>query len=267
MATPPVKCVRCKERVSLDEESIKFMESNNLDLDEVPLGRDAVTAYSCGHVYHKGCLAAAQRSNDWKCCAPGCDKELILGNHADMGPLMGVYWQYSEDTGIRDHIWTSRKCRNCGKACTPPKKCGRCKAVVYCGTECQHAHWDAHKKHCQTTLCPVSGELKGVQKAFWASAVIAETRKTVAFDPAWRAKSSGVWLVSVGQREKGKGRRWELMECRERSTIIAAVHAFNDNWDFSVAHSPLTSTFIVGGGTKSGFVITSVSPVDLTADM
>ena len=29
------------------------------------------------------------------------------------------------------------------------KKCARCRAVVYCGKECQVAHWSEHKKVCK----------------------------------------------------------------------------------------------------------------------
>jgi len=31
------------------------------------------------------------------------------------------------------------------------KKCGRCRAVSYCGKECQAKHWSEHKKHCKAS--------------------------------------------------------------------------------------------------------------------
>ena len=31
------------------------------------------------------------------------------------------------------------------------QKCGRCKIVPYCGTDCQKRHWVAHKKVCKAT--------------------------------------------------------------------------------------------------------------------
>ena len=41
----------------------------------------------------------------------------------------------------------SRTCANCPKQ--GKVKCSVCKAVRYCGRECQKAHWKAHKKDCK----------------------------------------------------------------------------------------------------------------------
>ena len=42
----------------------------------------------------------------------------------------------------------SRSCAQCGAPGV--SKCGECKKVVYCGRECQHAHWKSgHKRECQ----------------------------------------------------------------------------------------------------------------------
>lgn len=40
-------------------------------------------------------------------------------------------------------------CAKCSKPVKTPKRCGRCKAVVYCSRECQSADWKKHKKSCQ----------------------------------------------------------------------------------------------------------------------
>jgi len=40
-------------------------------------------------------------------------------------------------------------CAHCGKGNAPQKRCSRCLSVVYCGRECQVAHWKAHKKACK----------------------------------------------------------------------------------------------------------------------
>ena len=51
------------------------------------------------------------------------------------------------------------KCANCGALSGPEgnalKPCGRCKAVAYCGKECQRAHWiatDGHKGSCMSKV-------------------------------------------------------------------------------------------------------------------
>jgi len=43
---------------------------------------------------------------------------------------------------------TLPECANCSTEDDTLRKCGRCKLVVYCGTECQRQHWKAHKKDC-----------------------------------------------------------------------------------------------------------------------
>lgn len=42
-----------------------------------------------------------------------------------------------------------RKCAACGAAGRGLRKCGRCRAVVYCDAVCQKAHWQAHKRSCR----------------------------------------------------------------------------------------------------------------------
>lgn len=39
-------------------------------------------------------------------------------------------------------------CFNCRKFAEKYSKCGNCKKAVYCGKECQVAHWKEHKKCC-----------------------------------------------------------------------------------------------------------------------
>lgn len=41
------------------------------------------------------------------------------------------------------------KCGACGEPAG--KKCSRCKAVWYCGRQCQVKHWPTHKAHCDTS--------------------------------------------------------------------------------------------------------------------
>jgi hypothetical protein len=37
----------------------------------------------------------------------------------------------------------------CGGGGGSMKKCGTCRSVRYCGSECQHKHWAVHKVHCK----------------------------------------------------------------------------------------------------------------------
>lgn len=40
-------------------------------------------------------------------------------------------------------------CKNCGKRGLGLRRCSRCTAVKYCGTECQNADWPTHKANCK----------------------------------------------------------------------------------------------------------------------
>ncbi|CAI2185996.1 2001_t:CDS:2 [Funneliformis geosporum] len=40
-------------------------------------------------------------------------------------------------------------CAQCGKANEDNKRCGRCRKVVYCGTDCQRSHYKEHKALCR----------------------------------------------------------------------------------------------------------------------
>ena len=50
------------------------------------------------------------------------------------------------------HVRSSKdrhQCAHCGKADGTLKKCTACSQVLYCGRECQKAHWPAHKTECK----------------------------------------------------------------------------------------------------------------------
>jgi hypothetical protein len=42
-------------------------------------------------------------------------------------------------------------CSQCGKASEDNKRCGRCRKVVYCGTDCQRSHYKEHKATCKSS--------------------------------------------------------------------------------------------------------------------
>ncbi|KAI1783164.1 hypothetical protein LXA43DRAFT_357644 [Ganoderma leucocontextum] len=57
------------------------------------------------------------------------------------GSIEGVFltlWQHCDHCGKRN--WDGEK----------PKRCGGCRAVVYCNKECQKAAWQTHKTMCRT---------------------------------------------------------------------------------------------------------------------
>ncbi|KAI6609019.1 hypothetical protein MCOR14_012077, partial [Pyricularia oryzae] len=43
------------------------------------------------------------------------------------------------------------QCANCGKASVPLMLCARCRAISYCGRNCQVAHFSEHKVICRIT--------------------------------------------------------------------------------------------------------------------
>jgi hypothetical protein len=57
----------------------------------------------------------------------------------------------ADPSGLVDARFAKYLCGACGK---PPAtgeallRCGRCRAVSYCGPACQRAHWKAHKMNC-----------------------------------------------------------------------------------------------------------------------
>jgi hypothetical protein len=42
-----------------------------------------------------------------------------------------------------------KRCSVCGSANRPPRKCGRCHSIFYCGADCQKEDWPKHKLECR----------------------------------------------------------------------------------------------------------------------
>merc|ERR1712167_82592 len=60
--------------------------------------------------------------------------------------------QLSATPGYLARLENSRtqvKCQYCGESNGKLMRCARCRSVLYCGAQCQRAHWEAHKKHCR----------------------------------------------------------------------------------------------------------------------
>lgn len=52
--------------------------------------------------------------------------------------------------GSMNSAVTEEQCANCAKATGQLRSCGRCKAVKYCGRECQVSHFTVHKGACKS---------------------------------------------------------------------------------------------------------------------
>lgn len=85
-------------------------------------------------------------------CGPvplGADPAAAPGQRAAAAALIGMslFAKYSA---------CARTCAGCGRYGTVDlKRCDRCKAVWYCGRNCQIQHWDVHKPNCSAQDSPV----------------------------------------------------------------------------------------------------------------
>lgn len=60
-----------------------------------------------------------------------------------------------------------RRCYSCSSEVNVPMKCGRCKAVYYCNSECQKRDWPTHKTICNDLLkTPIGKEGKKTVYSF-----------------------------------------------------------------------------------------------------
>ena len=65
---------------------------------------------------------------------------------ADGWRLDGVAFDWA---GV-DAVASAGRCDHCGAQRSHVKRCGRCRAVKYCGVPCQRAHWPRHKTDCRS---------------------------------------------------------------------------------------------------------------------
>merc|ERR1712224_200548 len=97
-----------------------------------------------------------------------------MGSRRDMFPasfqnvVVLLYWMNHIDNSLPNRlpweVWTKyiismlpfdafeakcqeQLCAACG-ASQPSRQCGRCRAVHYCGRDCQRQHWPTHKANC-----------------------------------------------------------------------------------------------------------------------
>lgn len=62
---------------------------------------------------------------------------------------------------LDDPTAEARACAGCQATDKPLQKCAACSAVLYCGRECQRAHWRQHKQHCRQARERVESEREG----------------------------------------------------------------------------------------------------------
>eukprot|EP00613_Pedinella_sp_CCMP2098_P031233 CAMPEP_0171721736 /NCGR_PEP_ID=MMETSP0991-20121206/22563_1 /TAXON_ID=483369 /ORGANISM="non described non described, Strain CCMP2098" /LENGTH=452 /DNA_ID=CAMNT_0012313715 /DNA_START=172 /DNA_END=1530 /DNA_ORIENTATION=+ len=102
-------------------------------LEPIMLGdTDLLVTLACSHVYHISCIEEL-RSNALQQVCPLCRADL---------------------PSQTDDASTTKRCANCGdEKCpddSPLVNCAKCKIVMYCGRDCQRAHWKngGHKAIC-----------------------------------------------------------------------------------------------------------------------
>ena len=97
--------------------------------------------------------------------------------------------------------WQKRRCANPECRKKGKAKCAACKAVVYCSTKCQRAHWKAHKRKCK--------EIQLYQKIREGMREEERARQDAAAEAARRVKLGLGVRPAFAQRAHDNAVRWE----------------------------------------------------------
>ncbi|KAF8126338.1 hypothetical protein EV363DRAFT_1434256 [Boletus edulis] len=74
--------------------------------------------------------------------------------------------------------WEEKRCENCKTKGSGLKQCARCHVVRYCSTECQRAHWKAHKPACNPFCAATTVTLKPTYGGPLASSTVSKADLT-----------------------------------------------------------------------------------------
>jgi hypothetical protein len=103
------------------------------------MGRDDLLAVELSYIHPDNRAECAQFAEDIA--------RRIVTRIASPAPLTSVF------TRVIDGKILERNCAACGvwdRTGKSYRRCSRCMGVYYCGTECQKAHWKAHKADCKS---------------------------------------------------------------------------------------------------------------------
>jgi len=89
---------------------------------------------------------------------------------------------------LRDGQAESR-CARCFRAPESPKRCGRCRTLVYCSPACQRDDWDDHRDECAVLSRMQSGRRQPVEEVRLACRVVRQLQQRPAL--VWRGLPPG----------------------------------------------------------------------------
>jgi hypothetical protein len=79
----------------------------------------------------------------------GADAQALAEHGSTYGTAVDVSKEYGAPAELTAYLEARTHCTNPGCGGTGLKTCAGCKQARYCGEQCQHVHWPAHRADCK----------------------------------------------------------------------------------------------------------------------